>query len=35
MEEMGTSKSAVLVLAANLIFAVRRDQSMLTAVIER
>lgn len=35
MEETGTSKSAVLVLAANLIFAVRRDQSMLTAVIER
>lgn len=33
MEETGTSKSAVL--AANLIFAVRCDQSMLTAVIER
>lgn len=35
MEETGTPKSAVLVLMANLILAVRCDQSMLTAVIER
>lgn len=35
MEGTGTPKSAVLVLTANLIFAARCDQSMLTAVIER
>lgn len=35
MEEKGTSKSAVLILAANLIFTVCCDQSTLTAVIER